>query len=90
MTLRDAVSKTTWKPAGVIQRDDLGHLSVGATADVALLRLQTGSYGFLDVKGGRLKGDKKLECELVLREGQVVWDLNGLAGENSERQPEAD
>jgi dihydroorotase len=87
MTLREAVSKTTWEPAGITKREDLGHLSVGAPADVALLRLHTGSYGFLDVRGGRLRGNKKLECELVLREGRVVWDLNGLAGDDWQQLP---
>ena len=27
----------------------------------------------------KLKGDKKLECELTLRKGQIVWDLNGIS-----------
>jgi len=26
-----------------------------------------------------MSGDKKLECELTLREGKVVWDLNGIS-----------
>ena len=47
-------------------------------ADVAVLRLRTGEFGFVDVGGGRLRGDRKLECELTLRDGRVVWDLNGI------------
>ena len=26
-----------------------------------------------------MPGDQKLECELTIKAGQVVWDLNGLS-----------
>lgn len=81
MPVQEAVARSTWNPARLIQRPDLGHLSVGAVADIAVLRLREGDFGFLDVENIRMKGALKLECELTLREGAVVWDLNGLAGE---------
>ena len=28
--------------------------------------------------GARLKSDRKLTCELTLRDGRVVFDLNGI------------
>jgi dihydroorotase len=46
---------------------------------VAVLRLVTGDFGFLDSARTRLRGTKKLVGELTVRDGQVVWDLNGLA-----------
>jgi dihydroorotase len=52
---------------------------VGAVADVAVLRLEKGSFGFVDVFGARLRGDRKLVGELTIRDGKVVWDLNGIA-----------
>ena len=58
---------------------DLGHLGVGAEADVAVLNLRRGNFGFIDVAGGKLLGDQKLECELTVKGGQVVWDLNGIS-----------
>lgn len=79
MPLSDVIEASTWRAARTIKRDDLGHLSVGAEADVAILRLREGEFGFVDVAGGRLPGSQKLECELTLRAGEVVWDLNGLA-----------
>jgi len=79
ISLPDAISRATWAPAKVINRPDLGHLSVGAEADVAVFNLREGDFGFLDVRREKLKGDKKLETELTLRAGKVVWDLNGLA-----------
>lgn len=81
VSLPDAISRSTWAPAQVIGRPDLGHLSVGAEADVAVFRLHEGDFGFLDVRRLKVKGTKKLETELTLRAGDVVWDLNGMASE---------
>jgi len=80
--LADVIQMSTWNPSQQIKRPDLGHLSEGAGADVAVLRLRKGDFGFLDVRGARHKGSQKLECELTIRDGRVVWDLNGLAGED--------
>ena len=87
MSLPDAIAKSTWKPAQVIKRTDLGHLSVAAPADVAVLRLHRGQFGFIDVRGGRKLGTQKLEAELTIREGRVVWDLNGISSVNWQDLP---
>lgn len=79
MTLQDVVKANTAKAAEVVKRSDLGHLGVGSEADIAVLSLQKGNFGFIDVSGGRLSGTQKLECELTVKGGQVVWDLNGIA-----------
>ena len=81
MTLPDVVQRSTWNPAKEIKLEQLGHLSVGAPADVAVLRLHKGKFGFVDQRGGRLDGNQKLECELTLRDGEVVYDLNGMAAQ---------
>ena len=85
MPLKDVVVRSTWNPAKEIKLEQLGHLSVGAPADVAVLRLEKGKFGFLDQRGGRLDGTQRLGCELTLREGTVVYDLNGLASETWEK-----
>jgi dihydroorotase len=82
ITLTDAINRATWAPAKVINRRDLGNLSVGSEADVAVFTLREGNFGFLDVRGMRVKGNKKLETELTLRAGKVVWDLNGIAAKD--------
>jgi dihydroorotase len=87
MPLKDVVVRTTWNPAKEIKQDHLGHLSVGAPADVAVLRLEKGKFGFLDQRGGRLDGNQRLGCELTLRDGEVVYDLNGLASLPWEKMP---
>src|SRR5215472_2682785 len=78
MTIEDVILRATWNPARQIKREDLGHLSVGAPADVAALRLAKGAYGFVDVNGARMQGTQKLEGELTTSGGKVVWDLNGI------------
>ncbi len=77
MPLDEVMKSVTWSPAQYIKRNDLGHLSKGAVADVTLLKLSKGDFGFIDTKGFKIKGTQKLTCELTLREGKVVWDLNG-------------
>jgi dihydroorotase len=79
MPLQEVVLRNTWNPAKAIQRDDLGHLSPGAEADVAVFRLREGDFGFMDARGTVRPGRKKLETELTIRAGRVVWDLNGIA-----------
>lgn len=79
LTLEQVVKTVTWNPAQYINRTDLGHLSVGAVADISVIRIKKGNFGFVDTRGLKILGDKKLECELTLREGKVVWDLNGIS-----------
>ena len=78
MSVDDVVLRSTWNPAREIRREDLGHLSVGAPADITVLRLEKGTFGFVDMYGARLRGTQKLTCELTLRDGKVVYDLNGM------------
>ena len=78
LSLQDVVLRATWNPAQVIKRPDLGNLTVGNDADIAIFNLRKGDFGFLDVRGGLLKGHEKLEAELTLRAGRIVWDLNGI------------
>jgi len=73
------IAASTWHPAQVIHREELGNLSVGAGADVALFSLHKGKFGFIDSAGFRMDGDQKLECEVTLRDGKVVYDLNGIS-----------
>jgi len=77
--LESIIEKSTWVPAQVIHRTDLGHLSVGAEADITILSVRKGQFGFFDVVGEKIQGTRKLECELTLRAGAVVYDLNGIS-----------
>jgi len=78
MDLKSIIRASTSNPAMEIKREDLGNLSVGAEADVAVLNLREGKFGLFDYTGYKIQTDKKLECELTLRAGKVVYDLNGI------------
>jgi dihydroorotase len=66
----------------VINHKELGNLSIGSPADIALLSLDKGNFGYLDSQGFRIKGDQKLTCQMTVLNGDVVWDLNGLSGKS--------
>ncbi len=78
MSVDDVIARSTWNPAREIHQDQLGNLSVGAPADVAVLRVESGNFGFADMYGARLNGKQKFTCELTVRNGKVVYDLNGM------------
>lgn len=79
MGLDAVILRATWNPAKEIHHEELGNLSVGAPADVAVLRLERGRFGFTDTYGARLDGTQKLTCEMTVRNGKVVYDLNGIS-----------
>jgi dihydroorotase len=78
MDLPRVIEASTWTPARVIKREELGHLSVGAVADVAVFTIREGNFGFYDKTGYKMNGKKKFECELTMRGGKIVYDLNGI------------
>ena len=79
MNIQEVIAASTWQPAQVIKRIDLGHLSEGAVADIAIFSVREGTFGYIDVRRKRMDGTKKLECELTVRDGAVVYDLNGIS-----------
>ncbi len=85
MPLREVIRASTWTPAEVIQRPELGHLTVGAVADVAGLRLMEGEFGYYDNSGGRVASTQRLFCELTLKDGAISWDFNGRQGVDYKR-----
>jgi len=79
MSLQDVILRTTWNPANVIKRPELGNLSVGSEADIAVFNVRKGDFGFVDIRRTKIKGTQKLETELTIRAGKIVWDLNGIS-----------
>lgn len=82
VSVQDVVARATWHQAREIHREQYGNLSVGAVADVAVLRLVQGDFGFVDSSRRRLRGTQKLICELTLKGGRTMWDLNGITSED--------
>jgi dihydroorotase len=79
MNLQQVIAASTWHPAQVIHREELGNISVGAGADVAVFALQKGKFGYIDSGGFAFQGTQKLQCELTIRDGKVVYDMNGIS-----------
>ncbi len=87
MDLPSVIKASTWNSAQAIKRPELGNLSVGSVADVAILNLHegkfdvrdTGMFGFFDYTGYKIEGKQKLEAEMTIRKGKIVYDLNGIA-----------
>lgn len=77
--LADVVRMSTWSPAQEIRRTEFGHLTEGAVADITVLRLDKGAFGFLDSAGARFSGAQRLTAEITILKGEVKWDLNGRA-----------
>jgi dihydroorotase len=78
--LPEIIRESTTNPATQMRHPELGQIGVGADADVAVLRLEHGKFGFVDVKGGRVEGAERLGCEMTVRAGKIVFDFNGRAG----------
>jgi len=79
MSLYDVIKASTSDAAKAIGRNQLGSLSVGTEADVAILNAREGTFGFFDTLGVRMNGNVKLECEATIRAGEIVYDLNGIS-----------
>ena len=79
MSLHDVIQASTWNPAKEIKHEELGNLSIGTEADLAVLSIREGKFGLYDHTGYKTETDKKLECELTIRAGKIVYDLNGIA-----------
>ena len=79
LSVDDVVIRSTWNPAKEIHHEELGNLSVGSPADVAVLRLENGHFGFTDMYGARMDGPQKLTCEMTVLNGRIVYDLNGIS-----------
>lgn len=79
LTLEQVLERTTAGPAKAIRRPDLGSITVGGVADLAVLELRNGTFAFLDSGHAKLTAGKEVRCVLTVRDGVVVWDSEGLS-----------
>jgi len=79
MSLNDVIAASTTNPAKEIRHPELGTLKEGACADIALFKLEDGHFGLFDYKGVKINSDKRFICEMTVRSGKIVYDLDGLA-----------
>jgi dihydroorotase len=77
--LEDIIRRSTVNPAQEIHRPELGTLSVGKEADIAVLEQLNGSFGYIDCGLARMDGKVKLIARMTVRSGHIVWDPSGLS-----------
>jgi len=82
MPLKEVIRASTWRPAQVIHREELGHLTVGAVADIAALRVHDGDFNYADAFGARFTGKQRMTAEITVRAGRVVWNANSRGGQD--------
>ncbi|WP_230399259.1 amidohydrolase family protein [Novisyntrophococcus fermenticellae] len=88
MPLEEIIYRVTKRPAELLRHEELGTLSIGSPADVTVLRMEHGNYGYADSGKARLKGDKRLECLMTIRAGEIVYDPMALSMPQWEEAPE--
>ena len=88
MPLQEVIMRSTTAPAQEIGHPELGNLSVGAEADVAVIDHLEGKFGFADCGKAKMIGKHKLECAMTVRAGRIVYDPTGLSMPEWENAPE--
>ena len=78
MPLPEVIARSTVEPARLIGRPELGTLTPGAEADVAVFALDEGPVSFVDCGRTTLRADRQLRCLLTLRAGTPVYNPLGL------------
>ncbi len=76
--LADVIARSTVAPAREIGHPELGTLSPGSDADIAVLNLHEGDFAFVDCGKTRFPATQKLACALTLRAGEIVYNPDGL------------
>lgn len=79
MDVKSIITASTWNPAREIRHEELGNLSVGSVADIAILNMREGKFGLFDYTGYKIPATKRFECEMTIRDGKIVYDFNGIA-----------
>ncbi len=79
MPLLEVIKETTVNAAKLIAHQELGNLSVGSVADIAVFNLISGKFGYYDSGQGKLEGNQRLCCEMTIKDGKIMWDWNARA-----------
>jgi dihydroorotase len=88
MPLVDVIRASTWNPAQQIKHPEVGHLSVGAVADIAAWQVLQGDFGYGDPEAGLVKSKQRLQCEMTLKDGEILYDWNVRAGRDWKTLPD--
>jgi len=89
MDLPDIIERSTWAPALTIGHPELGNIGQTAFADIAVLKIAEGDFGLTDNGSGNrvYPTDKRIVCQMTVRNGDVVWDKNGRSRDSWTNTP---
>ena len=76
--LADVIEMSTVAPAREIGHPELGTLSPGSDADVAVFTLEEGPFSYVDCSRFRFDGTSKLICDITIRAGEIVFNPTGI------------
>jgi dihydroorotase len=74
--LSEVIRESTTNPATEIGHPEIGQIAVGSVADIAVLRVEHGNFGYADLAGGKVDGTERILAEMTIRAGQIVFDRN--------------
>jgi dihydroorotase len=77
--LDDVIRRSTVNPANEIRRPQLGTLSVGADADMAVLELMKGHFSYIDSGVAKMDANVRLAARMTIRGGRILYDPSGLS-----------
>jgi dihydroorotase len=87
MPLEEVVMRSTCLPARIIGRPELGTLSVGSCADIAVISKLDGDFGYIDNGYAKIAGSSILDCRMTIRGGKIVFDIYGMSMPKWEEAP---
>jgi dihydroorotase len=77
--LDDVIRRSTINPASEIHRPELGTLTVGRDADIAVLEVTKGHFSYIDSGVARMDSNVRLTARITIRAGRIVYDPSGLS-----------
>lgn len=77
--LDDVIRRSTVNPASEIHRSELGTLSIGKDADIAVLELMHGHFGYIDSGVAKMDANVRLMARMTIRAGRILYDPSGLS-----------
>ncbi len=77
--LDEVIRRSTVNPAREIRRPELGTLSIGKEADIAVLEELNGKFSYIDCGFARMDGTVKLMARMTVRAGRILYDPSGLS-----------
>jgi len=77
--LNDLIRRSTVNPAREIHRPELGTLSVGKEADIAVLEELHGHFGYVDCGYAKMEGTSQIVARMTIRAGRILYDPSGLS-----------